>query len=110
MPNLKQPLEPTTTDFIIFGSKVCPACGRKLPKCGDWFASDDHQRSSDGLSTHCKECRNIRTRTRYQDDDEYRKERLAQVGERNRQRYATDEAYREMKKAASRKSAGKRKR
>jgi hypothetical protein len=55
-------IEPEVQDYILFGAKVCSACGRKLPKCGDWFSPAKD--SSDGLTSHCRECKNEADRRR----------------------------------------------
>lgn len=57
MPRPLTLLEPTLTDFIIFGRKRCPACGRVFPACGDWFHVDRDAKSSDGVGRYCLECR-----------------------------------------------------
>ena len=42
-------------DAIIFGEKTCTHCGRVLPACSSYFASDKHQAS--GITAQCRDCR-----------------------------------------------------
>lgn len=64
-------------DFLIFGEKTCPSCGRSRPKNAEHFHHDDKNR--DGLTRECKKCRLARGTRRYASDPVYREKKLAQM-------------------------------
>lgn len=64
-------------EFLLFGARQCPSCGRTLPKSREFFHRDRSE--SDGLSLTCSECRNGRSVRKYHTDAEYRERRLAKA-------------------------------
>lgn len=64
-------------EFLLFGARQCPACGRTLPKSREFFHRD--ARDPDGLSLTCSECRNGRGIRKYHADAEYRARRLSKA-------------------------------
>lgn len=58
------------TDLLLFGGRVCPACGRTLPANSEWFVSDKAQ--AGGLRASCRECRARRARERYAESETIR--------------------------------------
>lgn len=50
------------TDALLFGTKACSTCGRKLPKCSPYYTPD--ARYEDGLRSECHNCISGRQRTR----------------------------------------------
>lgn len=61
-------IAPTWYDFLLFGEKVCSACGAKLPACRDFFPPDKSK--LDGLYHSCRDCKNLSSRKRYQANPE----------------------------------------
>ena len=49
--------------LLLFGPRVCTACGAELPACRDYFTPD--QMCEDGLKTSCRRCRRERDRRNY---------------------------------------------
>lgn len=101
------------TDFLIFGSYLCPTCEVKKPRNSEHFQKDVQQ--DDGMHRECRECRNATQRatrknhasyerTRYQTDPEYRERRKTTSRENKARRYATEPEFREKVKASARAS------
>ena len=61
-------IAPTWYDSLLFGEKTCGACGAKLPACRDFFPPD--KSTPDGLYRHCRDCKNLIGRKRYQANPE----------------------------------------
>jgi hypothetical protein len=60
------------TGRIIFGTKTCPRCGRKLPANSDYFTVDRSR--DDGLTGACRRCRAAAGRHYYAENGEARRE------------------------------------
>ena len=67
-------IAPTLTDFLLFGAKDCPHCGRQLPRCTDFFAPDAHM--GGGLASYCRQCRNERSNAAYHADPTRKREAM----------------------------------
>jgi hypothetical protein len=52
-----------TVGIIIFGTKVCAACGEALPANMDYFTPD--RQNASGLVFECRRCRRGLERSRY---------------------------------------------
>ena len=105
------------SDRLIFGEKLCPACGEVKPRNAEHFHVN--MSMADGLSLKCKPCRLAhqretrvvdnaaaarRSRERYANDPEFRERRKATSRENKARRYAADPEYRERCKATARAS------
>ena len=60
------------TGRIIFGTKTCPRCGRKLPANSDYFTVDRSR--DDGLTGACRRCRAAESARDYAENGEARRE------------------------------------
>lgn len=58
-------------DALIFGTKVCPACGRELPANTEQFSPD--KSGARELTSWCRRCRAAKERERYAKDPGPRK-------------------------------------
>lgn len=84
------------TDFLLFGSKVCPTCEVPKPRNAEHFHVDVS--TADGLSRDCQACRNTAQRGMNRKSH----------ADYERHRYQTDPEYRERMKASARKAKAKR--
>jgi len=75
-------------DDLLFGSKLCPACGCKRPACTTYWARDVHK--PDGFKATCRSCVAARAREHYANDPELRDRK----NKKARVRYRADQAKR----------------
>ena len=55
-------------EALLFGVRTCLWCGRRLPRCGDYFTPTAS--SADGLKPVCKRC----TRAAYRESNKVRRQ------------------------------------